>query len=217
MIMADLHSVDGFVDLTDGEIQDFIDTVLKSIDEKDLVLVLWAASEEVKDKFLRNMTGELLTFVKDELAFLDPIAPWCRPESNPDIPRLHSFDDLLKLTDREIQAGLREIDQYDLVVALKQASEKVKEKVLSNLSKRVRTFLEERLEASESIVPEDFVYSNGKRRVEDTTDPVPDGAEVQKKILEITATEAEKVVEKARNGIVAVREQMIQVYQLQKR
>jgi len=50
--MAELRSLDDFVGLTDGEIQDFIDTAMKSIDDKDLVLALWAASEEVKDKFL---------------------------------------------------------------------------------------------------------------------------------------------------------------------
>ena len=192
--MAELRSLDDFVGLTDGEIQDFIDTAMKSIDDKDLVLALWAASEEVKDKFLQNMTGELLSFVKEELAFLDPIAPWCRPELDPDIPHLHSFDDLLKLTGREIQAGLREIDQEDLVIVLKQAEEEVKEFVLRNLSQRVRAFIEGRMKASESIVTEEI-------------------ESVQKKILEITTIEAEKVVEKVRSAIVTVREQMIQIYQ----
>ena len=116
--MTDPHSLDDFVDLTDREIQ----AVIKEAAQKDLTVALWAASDQVKEKFLRNMTGELLTFVKEELAAMDPIAPWCRPESDHDIPSLHFFDDLLKLTNREIQAGLRKLDQKEVVIALKAAS-----------------------------------------------------------------------------------------------
>ena len=56
------------------------------------------------------------------------------------------FDDVSTLTDREIQTILREVIQKDLVVALKAASEDVKEKVLGNMSDRVRNFIEEEME-----------------------------------------------------------------------
>ena len=56
------------------------------------------------------------------------------------------FDDVSTLTDREIQTILREVKQKDLVVALKAASEDVKEKVLGNMSDRVRNFIEEEME-----------------------------------------------------------------------
>ncbi|MEW6755652.1 MAG: flagellar motor switch protein FliG [Candidatus Latescibacterota bacterium] len=56
------------------------------------------------------------------------------------------FDDISKLTDREIQTLLREVDQKDLVVALKAASEDLKVKVLNNMSERVRTFIVEEME-----------------------------------------------------------------------
>ena len=56
------------------------------------------------------------------------------------------FEDIVKLTDREIQALLGEVDQKDLVVALKGASEDLKEKLLGNMSARVRTFITEELE-----------------------------------------------------------------------
>jgi len=56
------------------------------------------------------------------------------------------FDDIHLLTDREIQAILREVEQKELVIALKAASEEVKEKVLINMSERVRTFVEEEME-----------------------------------------------------------------------
>ncbi len=56
------------------------------------------------------------------------------------------FADIVKLTDREIQTLLREVDQKDLVVALKSADDELKDKVLGNMSERVRTFITEEME-----------------------------------------------------------------------
>ena len=56
------------------------------------------------------------------------------------------FDDLDSLSDREIQVLLREVEQQDLVVALKTASYEVKDKILSNMSDRVREYIEEEME-----------------------------------------------------------------------
>ena len=56
------------------------------------------------------------------------------------------FGDIAKLTDREIQTLMREVDQKDLVVALKSASDELKDKVLNNMSERVRNFINEEME-----------------------------------------------------------------------
>ncbi len=56
------------------------------------------------------------------------------------------FADIVKLTDREIQTLLREVDQKDLVIALKTAEDELKDKVLGNMSERVRTFVNEEME-----------------------------------------------------------------------
>ncbi|MFA6111347.1 MAG: FliG C-terminal domain-containing protein, partial [Candidatus Latescibacterota bacterium] len=56
------------------------------------------------------------------------------------------FEDIQHLTDREIQAVLREVEQKDLVVALKAASEEVKDRILTNMSERVRGFIQEEME-----------------------------------------------------------------------
>ena len=56
------------------------------------------------------------------------------------------FADISKLTDREIQTLMREVDQKDLVVALKGSTEEMKDKVLGNMSERVRTFISEEME-----------------------------------------------------------------------
>ena len=41
---------------------------------------------------------------------------------------------------------LREVDQKDLVVALKSASDELKDKILGNMSERVRTFIAKEME-----------------------------------------------------------------------
>ena len=56
------------------------------------------------------------------------------------------FSDLAKLTDREIQTLLREVEQKDLTMALKGADEELKEKILGNMSERVRQFIQEEME-----------------------------------------------------------------------
>ena len=56
------------------------------------------------------------------------------------------FDDIKKMTDREIQTLLRVVDQKDLVISLKAASGELKDKILSNCSEKVRNFLTEEME-----------------------------------------------------------------------
>ena len=58
------------------------------------------------------------------------------------------FDDIAKLTDREIQMILREVDSKDLAVALKGGSEEIQERILGNMSERVGTMLREEMEFS---------------------------------------------------------------------
>ena len=56
------------------------------------------------------------------------------------------FEDILRLSDREIQMVVNEIERGDLAIALKAASDEMKNKLLSNLSVRVRTFVEEEMD-----------------------------------------------------------------------
>ena len=56
------------------------------------------------------------------------------------------FSDLAKMTDREIQVLLRQVDQKDLVVSLKETTKAVRDKVLGNMSQRVRGFISEEVE-----------------------------------------------------------------------
>ena len=53
------------------------------------------------------------------------------------------FDDIAKLTDREIQMIMREVDTHDLAVALKGANEDLKERIFTNVSDRVGQMMKE--------------------------------------------------------------------------
>ncbi|MDW8003076.1 MAG: flagellar motor switch protein FliG [Deltaproteobacteria bacterium] len=60
---------------------------------------------------------------------------------------MFTFEDLLKIDDRGIQVLLKEISSEDLTIALKGASETIKDKIFSNMSERARAMLKEDIEA----------------------------------------------------------------------
>ncbi len=69
------------------------------------------------------------------------------PELADDIKRLmFVFDDILLIDDRAIQNIMRDIDQKDIVLALKGASDQVKAKILKNMSTRARQMIQEDME-----------------------------------------------------------------------
>ena len=69
---------------------------------------------------------------------------------------VHVMDELTEISDLGIQRLLRQVDQKDCVVALKGASPAVREKVMGNMSQRVRTFIEEEMEALGEIPEEEI-------------------------------------------------------------
>jgi flagellar motor switch protein FliG len=56
------------------------------------------------------------------------------------------FEDILKVNDKGIQAVLKEVDNEELCLALKTASDELKEKVFSNMSARAATLIREDME-----------------------------------------------------------------------
>ena len=88
-----------------------------------------------------NHSGRLVEEnVLDQIDAQDPhIAEAVRNE-------MFVFNDMVKLTDRELQIVLQEIDVPDLVVALKAASQELLNRMLNNCSERVRESLIEEIE-----------------------------------------------------------------------
>ena len=72
-----------------------------------------------------------------------------------------SFEDIAKLTDQEIQRLLREVSQKDQVMALKGASDELMEKILGNMSDRVRSFIESEV-AFAHPGPEDVLVAQAR-------------------------------------------------------
>jgi len=73
-------------------------------------------------------------------------------ESDPDLAqkimdKMFTFEDLLKLDNKAIQAVLKEVSSDALVLALKGSSSELKEKILSNMSSRAAEALKEDLES----------------------------------------------------------------------
>jgi flagellar motor switch protein FliG len=60
---------------------------------------------------------------------------------------MFTFEDLIQLDDKGVQVLLKEISSEDISIALKGASDTMKEKVFSNMSERAATMLKEDLEA----------------------------------------------------------------------
>jgi flagellar motor switch protein FliG len=57
--------------------------------------------------------------------------------------RIFTFDDIVTLSDRDIQVLLRDIDQKDLAIALRGVDQKVQDKLLNNMSQRGAEMLRE--------------------------------------------------------------------------
>ena len=60
--------------------------------------------------------------------------------------RMFVFEDITVLSDQAIQLVVRQVDSHDIALALKTASDEVKEKLLSNMYNRAREMLEEDME-----------------------------------------------------------------------
>lgn len=60
--------------------------------------------------------------------------------------KMFLFEDIVQIDDRGIQRVLRDVDTRDLVLALKIADEKVKQKIYKNMSERAATVVQEELE-----------------------------------------------------------------------
>lgn len=92
--------------------------------------------------------AEILNFMgANETGIIDSIR-----EIDPDLAQrildqMFTFDDLLKLEDRGIQALLREVQSEQLIVALKGADPDLREKILRNMSQRAADTLREDLES----------------------------------------------------------------------
>jgi flagellar motor switch protein FliG len=107
------------------------------------------------DKLKRSALGgvraaaEIVNFLgsAQETAVLDHVRAQDTELAQKILDEMFTFDDLADLDDRAFQEVLREVQAESLILALKGASESIREKVFKNMSKRAADTLREDLEA----------------------------------------------------------------------
>ena len=107
------------------------------------------ASIERLAQMLKNMDRETRSTMLNRLREAD--AETAEEVSD----KLYVFEDLSALADRSVQAILGEVASGSLAVALKDATDDLKEKILSNMSKRARAGLLEEIEFLGSVQNEE--------------------------------------------------------------
>lgn len=87
------------------------------------------------------------------------------------------FDDLLKLDNKAIQALLKEVDNKQWAVALKGASDEIREKVLGNLSQRASEMLREEMEYLGPVKVSDVEHN--QQQIVDAVRRLEDAGEIE--------------------------------------
>jgi len=95
------------------------------------------AAAEVLNQLGTSIETNVLDYVRDNDADL----------AQKIMDNMFSFDDIVKLDDRSIQALLREVQMDSLVIALKGATPELRNSIFKNMSTRAATTLAEDLEA----------------------------------------------------------------------
>ena len=88
-------------------------------------------------------------------------------ESDPDLAdeikqMMFVFEDVVLVDDKGLQKVLRSVESQELAVALKAASEEVKEKIFSNMSERAAEILKEEMEVSGAVRMKDVTDAQQK-------------------------------------------------------
>lgn len=84
-----------------------------------------------------------VTLTKDILNKMEEIDP----ETAYEVKRLmFIFDEIINISDKDLQKILREVDRKDLALSLKIADERLKEKIFRNMSERAADLLKEELQ-----------------------------------------------------------------------
>jgi len=99
------------------------------------------------------------------------------------------FEDITKFSDRDIQTVLKNVEASQWAMALKGASEELKEKILSNMSKRASTLLQEEMEYLGPVRASNVEQVQQQivdiiRRLEDATEITIHGDEEEERFIQ---------------------------------
>jgi len=100
-----------------------------------------------------------VTLTKDILTKMEDIDP----EITYEVKRLmFIFDEIVNISDKDIQKILREVDRKDLALALKISEDKLKEKIFKNMSERAADLLKEELQYMGMVKLKEVEGAQGK-------------------------------------------------------
>ncbi|MFO1046104.1 MAG: FliG C-terminal domain-containing protein [Planctomycetaceae bacterium] len=112
------------------------------------------AEVEQQDRRLKSLIGILQSVEREERIRLLESLTERDPELATQIDNLmYDFTDVMRLEDRSIQKLLSQLEQKIVAMALKTAPEDLRQKVLKNLSERVRAALNEEMELLATVPP----------------------------------------------------------------
>ena len=112
------------------------------------------AEVEQQDRRLKSLIGILQSVEREERIRLLESLTERDPELATQIDNLmYDFTDIMRLEDRSIQKLLSQLEQKVVAMALKTAPEDLRQKVLKNLSERVRAALNEEMELLATVPP----------------------------------------------------------------
>ncbi|MBI4809588.1 MAG: flagellar motor switch protein FliG [Nitrosomonadales bacterium] len=121
-----------------------------ALQELNDVLVKLLAGNAGGKKSIRGgikTAAEILNYMGNQEAVLESVRTHDAELAQKMMDEMFVFEDLLEVEDRGIQLVLREVQSESLIVALKGASEELREKVFKNMSQRAAEMLREDLES----------------------------------------------------------------------
>ena len=117
----------------------------------DVMLRLLSGSANIKKSAMGGVraVAEILNFMgtANETTVVDAIREYDPDLAQKILDEMFVFENLLDLEDRAIQLLLREIQSDSLILAMKGASEPLREKIFKNMSQRAAEMLREDLES----------------------------------------------------------------------
>lgn len=117
----------------------------------DVLAKLLAGSESVRKAPLGGVrtAAEILNFMGSalETSVMEAVREYDAELADKIIDQMFVFENLLDVDDRGVQALLREVQSESLIIALKGATQELRDKVFTNMSQRAGELLKDDLEA----------------------------------------------------------------------
>ncbi len=159
--------------ITESPPEEVLDTLRRSLQDA----IAPAAQRTARFNGLQMLVQILINLPREVMQeILDNLE-----QQNPELAErvqqaMFTFEDLVKLDDRSLQRVLREVDMRELALALKGASEELKDKIFRNMSQRAAQILREEMDYMGPVRLRDVTAA--QRRVVDIVRKLEEAGEI---------------------------------------